>query len=133
MGEPPPQLPPRPPTKIEALLILAHDIYNLLSLGIRYGSYITIAYIVYLSIKVLAGQETIAQFVFVFFSRQKSQWLWPTIAALALIWALSERKLRHRKTKYLSKRIEELEKTRDPNRTSSGLPPTGETHPEDKP
>lgn len=48
------------------------------------------------------------------------------------LWAIIERSLRKRKTVKLTKRIEELETKIDPQRTSSGLLSTGETHPDDK-
>lgn len=48
------------------------------------------------------------------------------------IWALLERKFRRDKTTTLSERIQELEKEKDPTRTSSNLTPTGQTRPEDK-
>lgn len=49
------------------------------------------------------------------------------------LWAIRERKLRKKKTKDLGAYVKELEKHIDPNRTSSNLTETGDTHPEDKP
>jgi len=40
--------------------------------------------------------------------------------------------LRKRKTEYFQNRIKLLEEEIDPNRSSSGLTPKGETKPEDK-
>lgn len=53
------------------------------------------------------------------------------IAVGALVWAWWERRLRQEKTEWFQQRIAQLEKQLDPNRTSSGLAPTGETAPED--
>lgn len=50
----------------------------------------------------------------------------------ASIWAFVEIRLRRNKTIYLAKRISELEKQIDQNRTSSGLLSDGRTHPNDK-
>jgi hypothetical protein len=55
-----------------------------------------------------------------------------SLAGLAGAWAFVERKLRHRKVEYLQSRIRRLETERDPKRSSSGLMPTGQTHPRDR-
>ena len=54
------------------------------------------------------------------------------LAGAAGVWAVVERGLRHRKVEYLQGRIKELEKQRDPGRTSSKLTTKGKTNPEDK-
>jgi hypothetical protein len=51
---------------------------------------------------------------------------------LASIWAVSERGLRHQKSKEMGLRIAELEKVVHPKRTSSGLTPEGKTHLRDR-
>lgn len=55
-----------------------------------------------------------------------------TLAGAAAAWACVERWLRHRKVERLQGRIRELETGLDPDRTSSGLTPKGQTHPKDK-
>jgi hypothetical protein len=55
-----------------------------------------------------------------------------TLAGCTGIWALVERRLRHRKTEALQNRIIDLEKRIDPRRSSSGLTPIGKTNPRDK-
>lgn len=55
-----------------------------------------------------------------------------TLAGGASLWAFVERKLRHRKVEFLQNRIRDLETQRDPRRSSSGLMPTGQTHPRDR-
>ncbi len=49
-----------------------------------------------------------------------------------VLYGRSQRALRLRKTEQLQARITDLETMIDPNRSSSGLQKTGETHPEDK-
>ena len=58
-------------------------------------------------------------------------------ASLALaggcaVWAILERIVRKRTIKRLTERTQKLEKAIDPRRSSSGLTPTGSTHPRDK-
>jgi hypothetical protein len=55
-----------------------------------------------------------------------------TLAGSAAIWAVVERALRRRKTEKLQERIIELETAWDQRRSSSGLTPTGRTHPRDR-
>jgi hypothetical protein len=56
-----------------------------------------------------------------------------SLAGLATIWALAERRLRYRKTEELQNRNRQLEISKDPHRSSSGLTPVGKTNPKDKP
>ena len=58
-------------------------------------------------------------------------------ASLALaggcaVWAILERIVRKRTIKRLTERTQKLEKAIDSRRSSSGLTPTGSTHPRDK-
>jgi membrane protein implicated in regulation of membrane protease activity len=50
----------------------------------------------------------------------------------AAAWAMIERVLRQRKTKYLQDRIKQLEERLDPDRSSSELTRTGKTNPKDR-
>ncbi len=54
------------------------------------------------------------------------------VGVSGVLYGRSQRALRLRKTKQLQARITDLETMIDPNRSSSGLQKTGETHPEDK-
>jgi hypothetical protein len=56
-----------------------------------------------------------------------------SLAGLTTAWALAERRLRYRKTEKLQARNQQLEISRDPHRSSSGLTPAGKTNPKDKP
>lgn len=55
-----------------------------------------------------------------------------TLAGAVAIWALVERALRYRKVTTLSKRVAELERGIDPNRSSSALDSRGRTNPNDR-
>lgn len=54
------------------------------------------------------------------------------LALSGYLYGRSQKKFRLRKTELLSARIRELELVIDPNRSSSGLQPSGETHPGDR-
>lgn len=47
-------------------------------------------------------------------------------------WAIRERKLRKKTIRHIAAQKKELEEHIDPNRTSSNLTETGDTHPEDE-
>lgn len=51
---------------------------------------------------------------------------------LSIFYGLGERRFREYKIRYLTQRIKELETEIDPRRSSSGLPSSGNTRPEDK-
>ncbi len=54
------------------------------------------------------------------------------VGVSGFLYGRSQRALRLEKTKQLQARTTDLETMIDPNRSSSGLQKTGETHPEDK-
>ncbi len=88
---------------------------------------------IYLDIRELAGKETEASFLFQYFISKDNDYGMPwIIAGAALLYARVERSFRLKKTKQLTERIQELERRIDPNRSSSGLTPTGETNPNDR-
>ena len=84
----------------------------------------------YLSLSCLAGKITFASFIVNIFAVTPgegiSKW-WMYVSIAAILWAIIERVLRQRKVKSISKRLESLEKAKDPDRTSSGLTRDGET------
>jgi len=95
--------------------------------------WVSLAYIGYLAIDSLAGKTTIANIVLKYLTAEESDYGIPWILTCAFaIWAILENKLRKRKTESFQGRIKELEERLDPNRTTSGLLPSGETHPEDR-
>jgi len=109
-------------------------VYNLLAMVIRYGAIVLVFRYAYLSIDSLAGKETLAKFfVEILVNRIRTHWLWSGLTLSAIIWAIAEGIVRRQTIKRLSRRIQELERRLDPNRSSSGIQPTGDTNPEDKP
>jgi hypothetical protein len=54
-----------------------------------------------------------------------------SLTGAACAWAAVERWLRHRKVESMQARIRELETAIDPNRSTSGLTPRGQTNPRD--
>ena len=98
-----------------------------------YIAYFGIAYCLYLSIDAIAGTTTSLNFIHTISLKLLDRSLpWWALTICFVLWALWERSLRRRKTQTLTTRIQELETRLDPNRTSSGLLDTGDTHPDDK-
>ena len=109
------------------------NIFDLAKRVVNGGIWIALAYIGYLAIDSLAGKTTIANIVLKYLTAEQSDYGVPWILAGACaVWAVLERKLRKRKTESLQGRIKHLEERLDPGRTTSGLLPTGDTHPEDR-
>jgi len=86
----------------------------------------------YLAVVALAGKHTLADIGLKLITNmtfsQSVSWV-ATSGATA--WALSERGLRKKVIKQKAKRIQELERSIDPDRSSSSLLPDGSTRPED--
>lgn len=94
------------------------------------GMWVAIAYFAFQAVETLAGKSTS---IWASLSVVKSSYGLPwVLAAILAVWALSERKLRQRKTTSMESHIRELEAALDPERTSSELLPTGQTNPKDK-
>lgn len=109
------------------------NIFDVVRLIIKSCFWLSMAYIAYLGLDVIAGKTTVANIIIGYFNSKESDFGAPWVLTLvAFIWAYLERKEKLRKTQELHKRIMELEKRVDPNRTSSGLLPTGETNPKDE-
>jgi hypothetical protein len=99
----------------------------------RYGFYLGLAYIGFRAVEVLAGKSTSASFIFnALFSDGNDYGLPWVLSVVFLVWGIAQRRERLRKTEYFQNRIQKLEKMLDPDRTSSGLSTTGETHPGDR-
>ena len=100
---------------------------------IRWGSSIFIAYLFASALKELAGKETYADvFVAVLGNLTFERGASYVAGGVGILYGLLERKFRRDKIETLAKRIQELEKTVDPKRSSSTLTPRGTTRPEDK-
>lgn len=122
----------RNPTKLELKFELFYRLIDLLRHTIEWGGYLGLAYFATVIVSDLAGKETFASFFLQFIGKENTSDSLVFVLALVFgAWALLERRLRRRKTVELSQRIQKLESSIDPKRTSSKLTPTGETHPGD--
>jgi p-aminobenzoyl-glutamate transporter AbgT len=93
-----------------------------------------IAYFAYLSIRVLAGQETFARIVVRFLADFRvNEYVAYLFGIGGIVYGLGNRKLRKDNIERMAQRIKDLESLLDPRRSSSRLTPRGETRPEDKP
>ena len=101
---------------------------------IRWGGIIACFYFLYLIVDSLAGKTTATDIALKAITDLKlDRGILYLLAGGTTIWAVRERKLRKKNTKHISEHIKELEELIDPNRTSSNLTETGDTHPEDEP
>jgi hypothetical protein len=98
----------------------------------KWTGVVILGYFTYQSIDSLAGKTTTADIGIKVFEDLKIS---DVIAAVAtcssVLYGLAQRKLRKSTIERLQGRIKKLEQSRDPSRTSSGLTPTGDTHPND--
>lgn len=102
---------------------LASRCFDLVEAFFRYGF---VPFFFWLSVKELAGQETIVNVVVSYISKSGNFFPW-TLAFVFFVWALAERKVRRLKIKRMSRHLKNVEERLDSKRTSSGLTPTGET------
>jgi hypothetical protein len=124
----------RIPPKWLLRLTLIDRCFDLGMALIKWGGRVAIAYVAYLCVDTLAGKSTLASFLVSILAPKENNillWICIPVALGAIAWGSIERYLRQQKTKYLTERNAMLEKRIDPNRTSSGLMPTGDTNPED--
>lgn len=112
---------------------LTAKIIDLLKDILKYVTYIAAFYFASDIAAVWAGKKTEASIAFSYLTSSENDYGLPwLLTLLSLLYGFSQRSLRLRKTQYFQKHILELESKIDPQRTSSGLLPTGETHPGDK-
>lgn len=98
-------------------------LFDLAETIVRYGM---IPLFFYLSVRAVAGQETVVNVVVKYFSKGGNLFPWSLAGGTAL-WAVGERKFRQLKTSRMSDQLNEAEKRLDPNRTGSGLTQSGQT------
>ena len=101
---------------------------------IRWGGIVACCYCLYLMIDALAGKTTATDIALkAITDLELDRGVLYVLTGGTTLWAIRERKLRKKKTKDIEAHLKELEKHIDPNRTSSNLTETGDTHPEDEP
>lgn len=122
--------------ELQARMHIWERVFELLRHIVRYATFVAIAWIGYLALKELAGQTTVASFLFSYFNPSNHEaasvappWV---LTLLFLAWAFIERRFRYRKTEQLTLRIQELERRIDPSRKGSNLTASGLTNPEDR-
>ena len=101
---------------------------------IRWIGIIVCFYFLYLMVDSLAGKTTATDIALKAITDLKlDRGILYLLTGGTTLWAIRERRLRKRNTKHRAAYTKELEKHIDPNRTSSNLTETGDTHPEDEP
>ena len=99
---------------------------------IRYGTAAWCAFMAYLSIDALAGRRTLAWIgINVLANLKVSIVIGWFVGIAGFVYGRGQRKLRRDTIARLNGRIQDLEKSIDPGRTSSQLTERGETRPED--
>ena len=100
---------------------------------IRWGGIVACFGFLYLIVDSLAGKTTAADIALKAITDLKlDRGVLYLLTGGTTLWAIRERKLRKKKTRDMEAHVNELEKHIDPNRTSSNLTETGDTHPEDE-
>jgi len=120
-------------TEAKALLINREHLlqgYSIARLLIKYAFWAYFMWIVKEMVVSVAGQSTDVAVKLAFLGNLQFT-ASITLAGAACAWAALERYLRLRKVAYMQGRIQSLEKSIDPNRTSSRLTTKGTTNPED--
>lgn len=101
---------------------------------IRWGGVSVCCYFLYLMVDTLAGKTTVADIALKAITDLKlDEAVLYLLTGGTTFWAIRERNLRKKNTKHIAAHTKELEEIIDPNRTSSDLTETGDTHPEDEP
>ena len=101
---------------------------------IRWGGIVACFCFLYLIVDSLAGKTTATDIALKAITDLKlDRGVLYLLTGGSIFWARRERKLRKKNTKHIAAHIKELEDRIDPNRTSSNLTETGDTHPEDEP
>lgn len=100
---------------------------------IRWGGVVACCYCSYLMIDALAGKTTATDIVLKAITDLKlDERVLYLLTGGTTFWAIRERKLRKKTIRHIAAQKKELEEHIDPNRTSSNLTETGDTHPEDE-
>ena len=100
----------------------------------KWSGLVLMVYFGSIAIRSLSGKTTVSNIVFKFIEQAdslKAETFLTIVSIMAVIWALTERKIRHYKIKKCYTRVTELEKKLDRERTTSGLTLEGKTNPGD--
>jgi len=100
----------------------------------KWSGLVLMVYFGSIAIRSLSGKTTVSNIVFKFIEQAdslKAETFLTIFSIMAVIWALTERKIRHYKIKKCYTRVTELEKKLDRERTTSGLTLEGKTNPGD--
>jgi len=120
--------------RYHAIIRIAELIASIVNNTIRWGGLCVIVYLVYRIIESLAGKTTVADIGIKFLADMKLSDVFAVLfGGGGVLYGLKQRQLARRKTEHFSRRQAQLEQRLDPQRSSSKLPPTGETRPEDQP
>lgn len=129
---PPGELPPSMP-RSTLIFVAIERTFESLNHAVFWGALVAIGYFAFGALRAFAGTDTDVSILLHVLAERvaRVEVSWP-LAILFLVWAVTERRLRLRKTEALQGHIKALEQRLDPQRTSSGLLPTGESTPEDR-
>jgi hypothetical protein len=118
----------------ERLAFLQVDsIYRTVRTAIHAITICVVAYFALQAIRSLAGTNTSVFVSIILNALVDLKFVFSvTLAGSCAVWAICERKLRHRKVADLSGRLRMLEQEIDPNRSSSQLTAHGKTNPSDR-
>lgn len=101
---------------------------------IRWGGVTACLYFLYLIVDSLAGKTTTTDIALKAITDLKlDRGILYLLTGGTTLWAIGERRLRKKTIKDMAAHTKKLEELIDPNRTSSNLTETGDTHPEDEP
>jgi hypothetical protein len=118
--------------RLKKIALLAPMITGIATTACKWAGLAMIFYCTYLSVAELSGKKTTADVLFKgVLDMKANEYAAYIFGGGGVIYGLRERRLRRKTTERLSKRTASLEKRIDPNRTSSGLPSTGDTRRED--
>jgi hypothetical protein len=120
--------------RMEVYVHFGDIVARLLGVAIRYISVLGALYLCIDSIgRNFAGQETGIEFILHFLGNvYVSHTISFTISVSAIFYAWRQKQLKNTTVEKLHRRIKDLERRMDPNRSSSTLTARGETNPEDQ-
>ena len=106
------------------------EVFRTVRRGIKWLALVGIAFCGYLAVASVAGKTThfSGTLTYAVSAGKVLPWI---VTVFAVIWAVNEQRLRRQKTITMARRIKSLETRLDPNVSSSGLTPDGETPPEE--